>query len=39
MFWCRFGILVLVVLPMLMAFTGTILLSILDPSWMLWEGF
>ncbi len=39
MFWCRFGILLLVVLPMLMAFTGTILHSILDPSWMLWEGF
>ncbi len=39
MFLCRFGILVLVVLPMLMAFTGTILHSIRDPSWMLWDGF
>ena len=39
MLWCRLGIMVLVVLPMLLAFTGTILHSILDPSWMLWEGF
>ncbi len=33
------AILVLVVLPMLSAFTATILQSIWNPSSMLWEGF
>jgi hypothetical protein len=39
MFWGQFAILVFVLLPMLLAFTATILHSIRDPSWMLWDGF
>jgi hypothetical protein len=39
MIWRRMAILIFMVLPLLLAFTGTILHSIKDPSWMLWEGF